>query len=184
MGISKKSWMNIHLYLSLFFLPMCAIYVLTGIGYIFDFKDEAGAKIVEISLPNAPQKGEEGAFMIETLKANNLKIPSNTAVYMARGNPTMGSISYAVSLEADRKSGELKMRVINRSIYGILVLMHKAKGAVYFNAVAVCFALSLAIFYLSGLIMTSFCKNRRKSAGIAVAVGFAITAIAVYLSAF
>ena len=184
MGISKKSWMNIHLYLSLFFLPMCLIYVLTGIGYIFDFKDDAGAKIVEISLPNAPQKGEEGAFMIETLKANNLKVPSNTAVYMARGNPTMGSISYEVVIAPDRKSGELKMRVIDRSIYGILVLMHKAKGAVYFNAVAVCFALSLAIFYLSGLIMTSFCKNKRKGAGIAFGAGLIITILAVWLSAF
>ena len=184
MGISKKSWMNIHLYLSLFFLPMCAIYVLTGIGYIFDFKDDAGAKIVEISLPNAPQKGEEGAFMIETLKANNLKVPANTEVRLQKGNPTMGSISYAVSLEADRKSGELKMRVIDRSVYGILVLMHKAKGAVYFNAVAVCFALSLAIFYLSGLIMTSFCKNKRKSAEIAFGAGLIITILAVWLSAF
>ena len=184
MGISKKSWMNIHLYLSLFFLPMCAIYVLTGIGYIFDFKDDAGAKIVEIRLPNAPQKGEEGAFMIETLKANGVKIPSDTAVRVVKGNPTMGSVSYEVAIVADRKSGELKLRAVDRSIYGILVLMHKAKGAAYFNALAVCFALSLAIFYLSGLIMTSFCKNKRKSAGVAVAVGFAITTIAVYLSAF
>ncbi len=184
MGISKKSWMNIHLYLSLFFLPMCVIYVLTGIGYIFDLKDGAGAKIYEFTVPNPPQKGAESALMIEMLKANNLKIPANTEVKIQKGNPTMGSVSYAVSLESDRKSGELKLKVIDRSLYGILVLMHKAKGAVYFNIVAVCFALSLAIFYLSGLIMTSFCKNKRKSAGIAIALGFAITAIAVYLSAF
>lgn len=184
MGISKKSWMNIHLYLSLFFLPMCAIYALTGIGYIFDLKDDAGAKITEIAIPNPPQKGEEGAFMIEMLKANNLKIPTNTEVEIQKGNPTMGSISYAVSLESDKKSGELKMRVINRSIYGILVLMHKAKGAVYFNAVAVCFALSLVIFYLSGLIMTSFCKNKRKGAEIAFGTGLIITILAVWLSAF
>lgn len=184
MGIAKKDWMKIHLYLSLFFLPMCAIYVLTGIGYIFDLKDDAGAKITEIAIPNPPQKGEEGAFMIEILKANNLKIPTNTEVKIQKGNPMMGSVSYAVSLESDRKSGELKLKVIDRSLYGILVLMHKAKGAVYFNIVAVCFALSLAIFYLSGLIMTSFCKNSRKSAGIAIVLGFAITAIAIYLSAF
>ncbi len=184
MGIAKKDWMKIHTYLSLFFLPMCVIYVLTGIGYIFDFKDTAGAKIYEFALPNAPQKGEEAATMIEVLKANNLKIPSNTDIKIQKGNPSMGSISYAVSLEADRKSGELKVKVVDRGLYGILVLMHKAKGAVYFNVVAVCFALSLAIFYLSGLIMTSFCKNKRKSAGIALGSGFVITAIAIYLSAF
>ena len=184
MGIAKKDWMKIHTYLSLFFLPMCVIYVLTGIGYIFDFKDDAGAKIYEFTLPNTPQKGEEAAVMIETLKANNLKIPSNTDIKIQKGNPSMGSVSYSVSIEADRKSGEMKVRVVDRSLYGILVLMHKAKGAVYFNAVAICFALSLAIFYLSGLIMTSFCKNKRKSAGVAFGAGFVITAIAIYLSAF
>lgn len=182
--MAKKDWMKIHTYLSLFFLPMCFIYVLTGIGYIFEFKDSAGAKIYEFVLPNPPQKGEEAAVMIETLKANNLKIPSNTEITMQRGNPTMGTISYGVSIESDRKSGELKVRVIDRSLYGILVLMHKAKGAVYFDIVAVGFALSLAIFYLSGLIMTSFCKNKRKSAGIAFGSGLLITIIAVYLSAF
>ena len=184
MGIAKKDWMKIHTYLSLFFLPMCLIYVLTGIGYIFDFKDTAGAKIYEFTLPNAPQKGEEANAMIEVLRANNLKIPSNTEITIQRGSPTMGSVSYGVSIESDRKSGALKVRVVDRSLYGILVLMHKAKGAVYFNAVAICFALSLAIFYLSGLIMTSFCKNKRKSAGIAFGAGFVITAIAIYLSAF
>lgn len=183
MGISKKNWMSVHLYLSMFFLPMCLIYVLTGIGYIFDFKDSAGAKITELSLPNTPQKGEESTAIIEILKANNLKIPSDTTLKAQKGNLVMGSISYSVSLESD-KNGVAKVKVMDRNIYGILVLMHKAKGAVYFNALAVCFALSLAIFYLSGLIMTSFCKNKRKGANIALASGLIITIIAVYLSAF
>lgn len=183
MGIAKKHWMKIHTYLSLFFLPMCLIYVLTGIGYIFDFKDSAGAKIYEFALPNAPQQGKEAEAIIEVLKANNLKIPANTTLRAQKGNLTMGSISYSVSLESD-KNGAAKVKVMDRSIYGILVLMHKAKGAVYFNAVAICFALSLAIFYMSGLIMTSFCKNKRKSAGIAFGAGFVITAIAILMSAF
>ncbi|MGX2982316.1 hypothetical protein [Helicobacter sp. 23-1045] len=181
MGISKKSWMQIHLYLSLFFLPMCLIYVLTGIGYIFDFKDSAGAKIIEFALPNAPQKGAESSAIIEILRENNLKIPRDTELKTQKNALTMGGLKYSVSLQ--NSGGEWKVRVMERSVYGVLVLMHKAKGAVYFNALAVCFALSLAIFYLSGIIMTSFCKNKRKSAGIAVGSGLIITIIAVILSA-
>lgn len=179
--MAKKNWMKIHTYLSLFFLPMCLIYVLTGIGYIAGFKDSAGAKIHNIILESPPQEGKEQEMMLEVLKNNNLKIPKNTAVTMMKGNPMMGNIKYNVSLQKG-KNGQMSLVATERSIYGILVLMHKAKGAVYFNAIAICFAVSLMIFYLSGLIVTSFCKRNRKPALMTLISGLAITAIAIFLS--
>lgn len=179
--MAKKHWMKIHTYLSLFFLPMCLIYVLTGIGYIAGFKDSAGAKIHKITLESTPQNGKEREFILELLKNNNLKIPKNTAITMMRDNPTMGNIKYNVALQKD-KNGQMSLVATERSIYGVLVLMHKAKGAVYFNALAICFAVSLMIFYLSGLIVTSFCKKNRKPALITLISGLALTAIAIFLS--
>ena len=56
--ITKKNWMQIHTYLSLFFLPACLIYVITGVGYIFDFNADADAKIYEFSISEIPQGKE------------------------------------------------------------------------------------------------------------------------------
>lgn len=183
--MQKKHWMKIHTYLSLFFLPMCLIYVLTGVGYIFDLKDSAGAKTQNLALVGelndlSDLKLAESAI-INTLKENNLKIPSNTALREQKGNLTMGGIKYSVTLQK-AKDGHFEVKTMERSIYGTLVLMHKAKGAAYFNALAICFAISLTLFYLSGLIMTSFCKKNRRNAFATLGAGFAITAIAIFLS--
>lgn len=185
--MQKKHWMKIHTYLSLFFLPMCLIYVLTGVGYIFDLKDSAGAKTQNLALVGELNESDLSdlklaeSAIINTLKENNLKIPSNTTLRSQKGNLTMGGIKYSVTLQKG-KDGAFEVKTMERSIYGTLVLMHKAKGAAYFNALAVGFAISLTLFYLSGLIMTSFCKKNRKSAFATLGVGFLITVIAIFLS--
>lgn len=179
--ITKKNWMQIHTYLSLFFLPVCIIYVLTGVGYILDFKENADASIYEFSIKEEPKKGEEREFILQILRDNNLAIPSNTEIRMMRGTPTMGNMKYSVSI-VKNKQGEPQLRVVDRGLYGILLLMHKAKGAYYFDIMAIGFSISLLLFYLSGLIVTSFCKKDRKSAGVAFGLGLILTALAVYFS--
>lgn len=178
--MSKKNWMKIHTYLSLFFLPMCLIYAITGVGYIFGLKENAGATIHTINITSPLQDNLE-EMMIEILKANNLKIPKNTTVRIQKGNPIMGNLKYIVFIQKD-KNGQMVLRTIERNFYGILLLLHKAKGAVLFDILAICFSISLLIFYLSGLIVTSFCKKYRKLALITLFGGFIITFIAIFLS--
>jgi len=48
--------------------------------------------------------------------------------------------------------------------------------------IAIGFGISMLLFYLSGLIITSFCKGKRKSAFGVLGAGFIITTLAVYLS--
>ncbi|RDU60577.1 PepSY domain-containing protein [Helicobacter sp. MIT 14-3879] len=181
MKITRKNWMQIHTYLSLFFLPAAMIYALTGALYIFDIREDAGATIHEYKLESAPKKGEEVQFMIALLQKHNLEIPKNTEMRNHRGNPTIGNIRYNVSIIKEQ-NGSFILRTVDRSLYGILVLMHKSKGKYYFDIVAVGFSVSLMLFYLSGLIVTSFAKANRKTAFGILGLGFIITAMAVYYS--
>ena len=80
MKINKKRWMQIHTYLSLFFLPAALIYALTGVLYIFEIRQDSGAKILEFELESMPKNGEEQAFILHILQENNLKIPSDIAI--------------------------------------------------------------------------------------------------------
>ena len=188
--LHKKFWMKTHLYLSLFFLPAAFIYALTGVLYHFYLREEAGATIYEIPLEEMPPKGQEQAFILEVLEANHLAIPKNTEVRMHRGNPAMGTLTYTV-IVSKNKEGEPQLKVVDRGWYGILLLMHKAKGQKWemgdiklgaFEFIAIGFGLSLIIFYFSGLVMTSFCKKERAlSLGIFMG-GLLITILAVYLS--
>lgn len=179
--ITKKNWMQIHTYLSLFFLPACLIYVITGVGHIFDFKVDADSKIYEFSIAEMPTKDETKDFIIQKLRDNNLPIPKNTELRYHRGAPTMGDLKYNIIIGKNRKD-ELVMRVTNRGLYGILLLMHLAKGKYYFDIIAVAFSVSLVLFYLSGLIVTQFCKKNRKAGLVALLLGGVITAMAVIFS--
>lgn len=179
--ITKKNWMQIHTYLSLFFLPACLIYAITGTGFILGFRADAGATIYEFSIKEMPEKGEAKDFIIQKLRDNNLPIPKNTELRYHRGAPIMGDLKYNIALGKNRND-ELVMRVTNRGLYGILLLMHLAKGKYYFDIIAVAFSVSLILFYLSGLIVTQFCKNKRKEGLIALLLGGIITGLAVIFS--
>ncbi|MDE6958796.1 hypothetical protein LS72_004095 [Helicobacter apodemus] len=179
--ISNKTWMQIHLYVSLFFIPMALIYAITGSLYIFDIRQNAGAEISEIKVFQDIPKGEERAVMLATLEANGLKIPKKTEVRLARNSIIMGTLKYQVILSKDKDGGYI-LRSINRNLYGVLLLLHKSAGKYYFDILAVGFSIALVILYLSGLFMTAFCKKDRKGSLITIILGFAITALAVYYS--
>lgn len=179
MLIAKKHWMQIHTYLSLFFLPAMLIYAITGIGYIFGFKDDAGATVHNFTIPT-PESGKEQETILQFLRDNGLTIPANTELKSGRKGTQMGNIKYSVSLQKEGATSQLT--IMDRSLYGILVLMHKAKGAFYFDIIAVGFGISLMLFYLSGLIFTSFCKKNRSTALIVCAAGFVCCSLAVFVS--
>ncbi len=81
--------MQIHLYLSLFFLPAALIYAITGVFYIFEIRQNSGANIIEIKLDSMPQKGDEKEFIITTLQEHQLKVPKDTTLHSMKGNLTM-----------------------------------------------------------------------------------------------
>lgn len=188
--MKKKNWMQIHTYLSLFFLPVALIYALTGVLYIFEIRQDSGARIHTIPLESAPEKGKEQEIILSTLKENNLPIPKNTKIKIHRGNPSMGNVRYGAIIIKD-KDGSFVVRTIERNLYGVLMLMHKSVGTKFqlgsfrfslFDFIAIGFGISLVIFYLSGLIVTSFCKRNRKAAFGTLGVGLIITILAVYFS--
>ncbi len=181
MKINKKHWMKIHTYLSLFFLPVAIIYALTGALYIFNVRENALANIYTYKMDFKPNEGEEARVIIDLLQKYNHAIPSNTEVRISSDNVMMGNMKYRAEIVKE-KNGEYIFRVTNRSLYGVLLLMHKSKGKYYFDIIAVSFSISLMIFYLSGLIATSFAKKNRKTAFSILLSGFIITSLAVYFS--
>lgn len=188
--MKRKLWMQIHLYLSLFFTPLALIYAFTGVLYIFGLNQNAGAIITNITLESRPQKGQERDFILEILNQNNLKIPKDTSIKSLKGNIAMGDVKYSVALLME-KNGNLILRTTERNLYGVLMMMHKSGGKKYeigdfrfslFDFLAIGFGISMLLFYLSGLIMTSFCKGKRKAAFGVMGIGFLLTILAVYLS--
>ncbi|WP_278347505.1 hypothetical protein [Helicobacter pullorum] len=180
--ISNKTWMQVHLYVSLFFIPMALIYAITGSLYIFNIRQNAGAEIKEVRIQDTIPKGSEREVMLRILQENKLEIPSNTEVRFFKGSHSMGTLKYQVLLTQDKNSPSYTLRAIDRNWYGVLLLLHKAAGKYYFDILAVGFSIALVLLYLSGLFLTAFCKRDRKGSIIAIILGILVTTLAVYLS--
>lgn len=175
-----KLFRQIHIELTLFFLPLALLYAITGALYLSGFNQDWGAKMWKFTLPQI-QKEELPKAVNDELLKNGLNPIKDMNLKKGKGNSLMlGGAAYSVLL-TEEKSG-WNMKVVERGFWGNLIMLHKGKVKWYFNVLAYAFATSLIIFYFSGLMMTKFCNKRRARALFVVGIGFLITAILGYLS--
>ncbi|EAI5560933.1 hypothetical protein B1916_06135 [Campylobacter lari] len=180
----NKLFRQIHIYISLFFLPLAFLYAVTGFAYIAGFDGESGAKIQTQKVQAIIQEGAEAEFLIDFLKKNNLKLPSSLEPKLnKKGNGIeLGAINYTVSIiKIDENNYEIITK--ERSLLGNMILLHKDKGMWYFSVLGLAFALAMIILYISGLLITIIAIRKDRGKQIAVlGVGFVITLIIAYLS--
>ncbi len=80
----NKLFRQVHIYLSLFFLPCALLFALTGIVYIFGINQDVGLKVEQYQLSKVIESGKEREALIEYLKTNGLKVPSNTNIIKSK----------------------------------------------------------------------------------------------------
>ncbi|MDE6886128.1 MAG: PepSY domain-containing protein [Helicobacteraceae bacterium] len=191
----KKYFHKIHIYISIFFLPMALMYAITGTLYIFGIEENSGAITNTYKVESKNKLIEENMadFMIKYLRDNNLKLPQNLVAKNSRNGIQIGGIYYSASIknipqnansikDSQNITNVYEITTIQRSIYGSLVLLHKSKGKFYFDIIATAFGIALIVLYLSGLIITSFCIKRRGKAVFTFTIGLLTLAILAYLS--
>ena len=178
----KKTFRKIHMYLSLFFLPLAIMYAVTGIIYISGSNQDVGATINKYVIIDKITAGQEKEAVYNYLKTNNIKLPNDKTSKSKKGNLVFGGAAYSAELEI-KKTGEQTLTVKNRSFIGNLIMLHKSKGMWYFDVLSIAFGIALFILYFSGLMMTLFgSKNGRMPQYATIAAGFIITIILGYLS--
>ncbi|CAM4152619.1 hypothetical protein [Campylobacter armoricus] len=180
----NKLFRQIHIYISLFFLPLAFLYAITGFAYIAGLDGESGAKIQDYKIQAVIQEGAEAEFLIDFLKKNNLKLPSSLEPKLnKKGNGIeIGTISYTAGI-IKLDENHYKITTKSRSLLGNMILLHKDKGMWYFSVLGLAFALAMIILYISGLLITLIAIRKDRGKQIAIlGIGFAITLIIAYLS--
>lgn len=180
-----KTFRNIHIYLSLFFLPVALIYAITGILYISGFDQDSGATINTYThkISSNTQNINEADILTSYLKENNIALPkaAEPKIDKKSGALSMGSTHYSASI----KKGEISNNEITynittkeRSFIGDLIMLHKSKGAWYFNILAIGFGITLILLYMSGLMITLFANKKKRGIQYAtILAGFIATII-------
>lgn len=178
-----KFFRDVHIYLSLFFLPIALMYALTGVLYIFGFNQNSGATQHTYHIKEPVQKGQEVTAMLEFLKENHLEIPSSLETKTTKnGAISIGSVAYSAHI-MQHAENHYSITTTKRSILGNLIMLHKAKAKWYFNILAVGFGLTLILLYVSGLMITLFHSKKNRNIQYAtILFGIAISVIIGYLS--
>ena len=177
-----KNFRLVHLYISLFFLPLALLYAVTGVMLVCGFNQDTGAKKQTFHLSSEFNK-ESIADEVKTfLQSKNIALPSNFEPQKAKGGGVMyGSGAYNVVAQSGEK--ETRIVVTQRSFLGLIMLLHKGKAMWYFNILAFGFAFALAMLYISGLIIANLGKMKAK-AWASVGAGFVVVIILGCLSVF
>lgn len=179
----NKLFRQIHIYVSLFFLPCAVLFALTGIVYILGADQDTGLKVENYKLVKNIEAGKEKDALIQYLQENNLKIPSNTEVIKGKDKGvTIGGAHYSANI-APIAQNEYTITLKTRSLLGDMIMLHKDKGAWYFSVFSIAFGIALFLLYISGLIITLFASKKDRQKQLAtLGAGIVITILLAYLS--
>lgn len=179
----NKLFRQIHIYVSLFFLPCAVLFALTGIVYILGADQDTGLKVENYKLVKNIEAGKEKDALIQYLQENNLKIPSNIEVIKGKDKGvTIGSAHYIANI-APITQNEYTITLKTRSLLGDMIMLHKDKGAWYFSVLSIAFGIALFLLYISGLIITLFASKKDRQKQLAtLGAGIVITILLAYLS--
>ncbi|HEB9416852.1 TPA: hypothetical protein RZK59_001383 [Campylobacter coli] len=179
----NKLFRQIHIYVSLFFLPCAVLFALTGIVYILGADQDTGLKVENYKLVKNIEAGKEKDALIQYLQENNLKIPSNTEVIKGKDKGvTIGGAHYSANITPIAQN-EYTITLKTRSFLGDMIMLHKDKGAWYFSALSIAFGIALFLLYISGLIITLFASKKDRQKQLAtLGAGIVITILLAYLS--
>lgn len=177
----NKLFRQIHIYISLFFLPLALLYALTGIAYILGFDQDSGLKENTYSVNFEIQEGKEKELVTNFLKENNIKLPKDEIMEAKDGDFVLGSAAYSVELH--QNEGKFMLITKERSFLGNMIMLHKNKVAWYFSVLGIAFGLTLLVLYLSGIMITLVAiKKDRRNQILTILAGFIVTSIVAYLS--
>ncbi|PAF53633.1 hypothetical protein BKH42_04755 [Helicobacter sp. 13S00482-2] len=176
----KKFSREFHLYVSVFLLPMALLFAITGIVYISGINQDFGALKQKWVVAEGISQDRQFDYLINFMQKENIPFPEDIKPKKYRGSLMIGSAKYSITINSQGDNTTIES--IKRSFIGNMIMLHKAKGKWYFDILSIAFGVSLVLFYISGVIMTAFCKKNRREVIISFVLGFFIAVLLGYIS--
>ncbi len=152
-----KTHINIHLILSIFFLPLMLLYAVTGAMYMAGTDAQLGSQTTIHAL-NTPKASPAA---LEELRQLGVELPEGELRAGKGGKMMLGNgASRHISFSEDRKSGKLLAEVVEPGLYPRLMLIHKGKAGLWFTVLGYGAAGCMLVLYATGIAI--LWKNRRK----------------------
>ena len=183
--MSKKFWMRIHLYVSMFFIPMALIYAITGgLEIMFTFHGYSHEEVIEISLnePLSDDLSDLESWVAKQLNERQLPVPHGHGE-MQRGQFIWGRpTGINVALRRNRTENTVRIRHEVPDFYNRLANLHEGRGGQAFNIMAMSFSVAMILIYISGILICWKSVKLRRLVLASLSIGLVVTAIAIMMS--
>ncbi|WQS56105.1 PepSY-associated TM helix domain-containing protein [Helicobacter pylori] len=167
-----------HIYATTFFFPLALLFAVSGLSLLFKAHQDTGANIKEWVLEKSLKKEERLDFLKDFIKENHIAMPKKIEPREHRGALVIGTPLYEINLET--KGDQTKIKTIERGFLGTLIMLHKAKVGIVFQALLGIFCVFLLLFYLSAFLMVAFKDTKRMF--VSVLIGSVVFFGAIYWS--
>ncbi len=154
-----KTWFNLHLILSLFFLPLLVAYAITGGMYMAGAPAQLGSETIthRLSTPEA----SPGELTMAALQAEGVELPEGEWRRGKTGKHMLGnSAGRHLQFSRDEAAGQAIVEEVTPGLYPQMLLIHKGKAGLWFSILGYGAAASMLLLYLSGLAIVW--KNHKK----------------------
>lgn len=143
----------------------------TGAGHLLGFNQfyKASKQTFELDIAPTADKQELKTALVSTLNEHNLFVP-NGYERTRDGRFSLNSAKFAASIGAN-KNGKMVVEYAERTWFGTLYSMHFGHGGKFFSALTIAFLVFILVIYLSGFIITAWCKHHRNRALLALLAG-------------
>lgn len=183
--MTTATWVKIHGYIAMFFLPLAFIYSVTGALIILNERGELSKEqhVLQLenhSLEDVPaQKKLISSFLHSR---GETKLPVGEPKF-ARGEIFWGQpSSINLSLKSSDKPGEAILDLRKPDLLFALVILHRARGGRLFDYFGFAFALAMIFMYVSGIFIFWKIKSKRTALSLTFLGGTLITGLVIYLS--
>lgn len=183
--MNTASWVKIHGYISMFFLPLALLYAITGSFVIFGNWGELKKEKHSIPFDQELFKdvdAQKSAVVKFLQDSGENKLPVGDPK-LIRGDFYWGQpSSLNVSLSKGSEAGKATLQVRKPNLLFSLIILHKAKGGRLFDYFGFSFALAMIFMYLSGIAIFWKIKSKRAALSLTLLAGTVLTIVVTYLS--
>lgn len=183
----QKICYSLHLYATVFFLPLLCAFAATGVLYLSGVRTTGTVEVVE--LPGVPA----GDYISAKKALAERGVDVSGELVVRKGVACFGSaFGTHVRFPADGRGGfghggnaaeasaPMRAEIVTPGLFDKLMLVHKGKAGTYFLVLAFGAGAAMVVAYLSGLVVVLRNRARRRP----LIVSFVLGALALVLGFF
>lgn len=175
--MKTATWVKLHGYISMFFLPMALIYAVTGAFIIAGERGELKRTDIVIDAKSEVFENIETQkeLVINELRKRGENLPAGEPRLWRKEFYWGRSSSINLSLKKAKQPGKAELQIRKPDLLFSTIILHRARGGRLFDYLGFAFAIAMIFFYVSGIFIFWKIKPKRFALSLTLVIGTIVT---------